>query len=91
MAQLTDALPLNTHLQALYCLGAGMSEAFARDRFLPAIRANTSLRKLEADPAAAGAPVDPTRGVLRQAEELVEARAAADAARDAAGAAALHM
>jgi hypothetical protein len=43
---LFQALPHNTHLRALECTQNGISDAFARDVLLPAVRANTSLRKL---------------------------------------------
>jgi hypothetical protein len=43
---LLDALPHNKRLRTLSVDGNGMSEAFARDVLLPAVRANTSLRKL---------------------------------------------
>ncbi len=46
MGPLVDALRQNTHLRVLNCAVNEMSEAFARDRLLPAVRANTSLRKL---------------------------------------------
>jgi hypothetical protein len=38
MGPLVDALPHNTHLQTLDCRGNGMSDAFVRDRLLPALR-----------------------------------------------------
>jgi hypothetical protein len=43
---LMDALRRNTHLKALRCLGNDMSEEFARDVLLPAVRANASLTLL---------------------------------------------
>jgi hypothetical protein len=50
---LVDALPRNTHLYSLDMRGVtaapdvpAISEAFSRDRLLPAVRANTSLRTL---------------------------------------------
>jgi hypothetical protein len=43
---LFDALPRNTHLRTLYLGENGMSEAFARDVLLPAVRANSSLTML---------------------------------------------
>jgi hypothetical protein len=43
---LFEALPANSHLQELDCSYNEMSEAFARDVLLPAVRANTSLRTL---------------------------------------------
>jgi hypothetical protein len=68
MAPLLHALRLNTHLRMLLCYDAHMSAAFERDTFLPAIRANTSLRTL----AAGGWPWG--SGALVQAEAFVEAR-----------------
>ncbi len=69
---LVDALPGNTHLRSLRMLEAGpgvlMSEAFARNRLLPAVRANSSLRELNTD-------LDWEGHV--EAEELVRVRAAA--------------
>jgi hypothetical protein len=44
---LFEALPRNTHLRALNVKYNGMSEAFTRRVLLPAVRANTSLRKLD--------------------------------------------
>jgi hypothetical protein len=68
---LLDALPCNTHLRKLDLSDErdAMSEAFTRDRLVPAVRANTSLRKLHTDLWWASA---------REAEELVRQRAAAD-------------
>jgi hypothetical protein len=43
---LVAALPRNTHLRTLHCYGNGMSDAFARGVLLPAVRANTSLRRV---------------------------------------------
>ena len=48
LGPLVDALPRNTRLRTLNCLANFMTEAFARDRLLPAVRANTSLRVLYA-------------------------------------------
>ena len=48
LVPLFDALPRNNHLRKLSCRSTGMSEAFARDVVLPAVRANTSLRTLYA-------------------------------------------
>ena len=48
LGPLFDALPRNSHLRELDCSLTGMSAAFARDVVLPAVRANTSLRKLDA-------------------------------------------
>jgi hypothetical protein len=38
MGPLVDALPHNTHLQTLECGANGMSDAFVRERLLPAVR-----------------------------------------------------
>jgi hypothetical protein len=46
---LIEALPANAHLRELDISYNGMSEAFARDVLLPAVRANTSLRTLRVD------------------------------------------
>jgi hypothetical protein len=44
---LFEALPANTHLRALACHANKATELFGRDVLLPAVRANTSLRKLD--------------------------------------------
>jgi hypothetical protein len=46
---LFDALPANTHLRELDISHSNMTATFARDVLLPAVRANTSLRKLDAE------------------------------------------
>jgi hypothetical protein len=71
LAPILQALPLNRHLRVLDLHSNGMSEAFARERLLPAVRANTSLQSLKcadyfSGPAAA------------EAEELVRRRAQHD-------------
>jgi hypothetical protein len=43
---LMDALPRNMHLMELYLSGNDITDAFARDVLLPAVRANTSLNWL---------------------------------------------
>jgi hypothetical protein len=48
LGPLVDALPANTHLRKLTCGGNNLSEAFVRERLLPAVRANSSLRELQA-------------------------------------------
>jgi hypothetical protein len=48
LAPLVDALPRNRHLRSLDVFYNDMSKAFARERLLPAVRANTSLRELNA-------------------------------------------
>ena len=77
MSPLLDALAQNTHLRELNCCNTGMSEAFARDRFLPAIRANASLRKLDASERWGGVVGGQAPPVVLQAEALVAARPAA--------------
>jgi hypothetical protein len=64
MRPVVEALRHNTHLTELACNQNNMSEAFARDALLPAVRANTGLRKL-----VAGSSVPE-----REAEALVAAR-----------------
>jgi hypothetical protein len=67
---LFEALPHNTNLRTLNVAGSDMSEAFARDVLLPAVRTNTSLRKLEAcENFAAKADA-----ITREAEALAAAR-----------------
>ncbi len=75
LGPLFDALPHNTHLHTLDCDGAkSMSYAFARDRMLPAVRANTSLRRLF-DPEDLEDCEDPdVERILREAVALVERR-----------------
>jgi hypothetical protein len=69
---LFEALPRNTHLRELRCHDDGMSEAFARDALLPAVRANSSLTKLSAAPFS----TNPS-GSAFDAERIVTQRAAA--------------
>ena len=47
LGPLVDALPHNTHLRELGCMDYDMSAAFARDRLMPALAANTSLQILQ--------------------------------------------
>ncbi len=46
MGLLVDMLPQNNHLRTLLCGGNDMTEGFMRNRLLPAVQANASLRKL---------------------------------------------
>ena len=66
LAPLAVALPRNRHLRTLKLRVNGMSERFARERLLPAVQANTSLREFwcASEPPAAV-----------EAEELVTQRA----------------
>jgi hypothetical protein len=67
MGALMDALPHNTHLLTLNCSCNVLSAVFVRERLLPAVRANTSLRSL----VAGGTPAE------QEAMALVAARTAA--------------
>jgi hypothetical protein len=81
---LLEALRRNSQLRVLDVAGNGVSESFAADVLLPAVRVNTSLRKLRADAWYAGDCGGAIQ--LRECTEavaLVAARAAADAAADA--------
>ena len=72
LAPIVAALPSNRHLRELDIAHDHMSEAFARDCLLPAVRANTGLRKLVA------AHMPPLMRHLEpaatEAEELVRSR-----------------
>jgi hypothetical protein len=70
MGPLVEALRHNTHLHVLSCVRNEMSEAFAHDCLLPAVRANNSLRKLTVDDGIVIAPES-----ARKAAALVAARA----------------
>jgi hypothetical protein len=67
---LLDALPLNTHLRTLNLDRIRCTNDFARDRLLPAVRVNTSLRHLS---------VLAEHEFLQEAAALVAARNAAAA------------
>jgi hypothetical protein len=67
LGPLVDALASNTHLRSLDISHNEMTEAFARSRLLPAVRANRSLMQLS---TGVGFPS------AREAEALVAARAA---------------
>jgi hypothetical protein len=86
LAPLMNALPRNTHLCKLHCKDNAMSDAFARDCILPAVRANTSLRVLSASGWWGGDEDGAAPDEVLQAEALVKARADADAAAAAAAA-----
>jgi hypothetical protein len=68
MAPLCAALRTNTHLRALNCDGNNITQVFATDVLLPAVRANASLRALTTE------QLWPAE---REAEEVVARRAAA--------------
>jgi hypothetical protein len=84
MAPVVDALRHNTHLTKLDCSENRMSEAFARNTLLPAVRTNTSLRELFASDLEGDEEEDEDdvheddRNVAaREAEALVAARTCA--------------
>jgi hypothetical protein len=68
MRPVVEALRHNTHLTKLDCSGNRISEAFARHRLVPAVRANAGLRKLVVNINARFADA------AREAEALVAAR-----------------
>jgi hypothetical protein len=69
MRPLFEALPGNSHLRQLKCSGNGITDEFARDVLLPAVRANTSLRTLVTHEIYEQ-PLD----AAREAEALVKSR-----------------
>jgi hypothetical protein len=71
LGPLVDALAYNTHLLSLHLMCCRVSVEFARNRLLPALAANASLRKVLLVPAAAGSAVD---ALLHEAEQLVADR-----------------
>ena len=74
MLPMLTALPHNTHLRLLRCFRTGMSDAFARDVFLPAVGANTSLLMLEASEGWGGEGGGAPPPEVPAAEALVAAR-----------------
>jgi hypothetical protein len=74
MRPLLSALANTRHLRTLDCINTGMSEEFARDVFLPAIRANTSLRELTASAWWGGDANGVAPPAVLEAEALVAAR-----------------
>ena len=74
MGPLLDALEHHTHLLELDCSNTGMSDEFVRERFLPAVRANTSLRKLVASRRWGGVEHGQLPPEVLEAEALVAAR-----------------
>jgi hypothetical protein len=78
MGPLVDALPHNTHLHTLECGKNYITEDFARDRLLPALQANASLRKLALfDEFGEEDDLDDSPAILYELQDLVAARAAA--------------
>ena len=68
LAPIVQALPLNCHLRELSVADNGMIEELAREQLLPAVRANTTLRKLTCGHY-------PRNPAAVEAEELVRRRA----------------
>jgi Ran GTPase-activating protein (RanGAP) involved in mRNA processing and transport len=75
LGPLLDALPANTHLRTLSLDHNRCTTEFARDRLLPAVRANTSLRRL----SAAYVVKLGAHQFIREAEALVAGRDASAA------------
>ena len=75
-APLLDALPRNTHLHRFDCCNTGMTAELARDRFLPSVRANASLRELSASPWWGNQERGVAPPEVLEAEALVAARSA---------------
>ena len=72
---LCHALPHNSHLRELHCWNMNVSEAFVHNAFLPAVRANASLRRLDASTEWGGALLhgQPPPELL-EVQALVQAR-----------------
>ncbi len=70
LGPLFDALPANTHLTKLDCSFNKLTGVFVRERLLPAVRANASLRELDAGGSA--------QKSAAAAENLVRRRADAE-------------
>ena len=72
MALIVEALATNSHLRELDVSFNEISEEFAREHLLPAVRANTSLRKLKC------ANHDSNPPAAAKAERLVRRRGQRD-------------
>jgi hypothetical protein len=72
LGPLLDALPANTRLRTLGICSLFMSAAFARQRLLPAIQTNTSLRLLTIQPPFA--PADAAEALVRSRTPSARAR-----------------
>jgi hypothetical protein len=79
---LLEALPRNAHLRELNCAHNGASADFAADVALPAVRANSSLRRTDT-PFLGGAADELERELARELARRVAADAAAAAAAQA--------
>ena len=75
LGPLFDALPSNTRLRTLLCRATGLTAQCARDRLLPAVRANSGLRELGVtDAHAVGTPLE---AAFAEAEAVVNGRSQA--------------
>jgi hypothetical protein len=77
LGPLVEALPHNTHLHTLVCWNNDITENFAHNRLLPAVQANTSLRKLLMIDQSEEENFDESLGILYYLQVMVEERAAA--------------
>ena len=68
LGALVTALPRNTHLRTLDLSGNRLREPFVTEQLLPAVRANTSLRRLKMDDDDSAPPA------AQEAMQLVEMR-----------------
>jgi hypothetical protein len=66
LGPLLDALTANTHLRTLWLGEVNASAAFLRERLLPAVRANTSLKTLKIVVTGEG------ESAAREAQEIVK-------------------
>ena len=80
MRPVLDALAHNTHLRLLDCCNTGMSSDFVQDVFLPSVRANTSLRTLQASEWWNNEEDGIAPRAVLETEALVAARSAGGAA-----------
>jgi hypothetical protein len=71
LGPLVDALPANTHLVGVMLGEVAASAAFLRERLLPAVRANTSLRDIDITVTGEG------ESAAREAQEILSSRRAA--------------
>jgi hypothetical protein len=71
---LLDALPLNKHIRKLTYDGGLLSEGFCRQRLLPAVRGNRSLRELQTHTFSGPAELEAKEIVGRRAARAAEQR-----------------
>ena len=73
LGALLDALPRNTHLRELEIRGNDPPAGFMRARLLPAVRANTGLRRLLTTQPFLD-PADDNLLAMQEAQRIVAAR-----------------